>query len=104
MHILLSPPVSFVIYALFGLLIFLFGKSTAPNEDTTAEQKRALYGSGEEAPEERGVPGYKPFLLISLFFALLHLAVLVIGTSDMNLTAGIYTAVVMFGLLALIMN
>lgn len=101
---LLSPPVAFLIYAVFGSLIFLYGKMSAPIEDKTDEQKRSLYGSGEAGPEERGVPGYKPFLLISLFFALMHLGVLVIGTGSLNIETGIYTFILMISLVALILG
>ena len=101
---LLSPPVAFLIYSALGALIFLYGKMSAPVEDIADDQKRSLYGSGEAGPEERGVPGYKPFLLISLFFALMHLGVLVIGTGSLNSETGIYTFILMISLAALILG
>lgn len=104
MDILLSPPVGFLIYAIIGTLLVFYGKKTAPVEDTKDDQKRTLYGSGEVAPEIRGVPGYKPFLLISLFFALLHLGVLIMGSSNLSVTSLVYTVVLMLGLLALMLG
>jgi hypothetical protein len=77
---------------------------TAPIEDKSDELKRSLYGSGEAGPEERGVPGYKPFLLISLFFALMHLGVLVIGTGSLNIETGVFTFILMMSLGALILG
>ncbi len=105
MEILLSPPIAFVIYAGLGLLIILYGYYTAPTEDTSQNTlKRSLYGSGEAGPETRGVPGYKPFLLISLFFAILHLGVLVVGLSDLSLSSVIYLIALTLALVALILG
>lgn len=104
MKILLSPPIAFLIYSLLGTLIFLYGKLTAPTEDTGESVKRTLYGSGEAGPKERGAPGYKPFLLISLFFALMHLGVLMIGNGSLNIETGIYTFILMISLAALILG
>ncbi len=104
MDILLSPPIAFIIYSVLGLLIILYGFYSAPSEDTNYDMKRSLYGSGEAAPEERGVPGYKPFLLISLFFAILHLGVLVVGLSDLSITSAIYLVALVLGLVALMLG
>ncbi|MHC1770964.1 MAG: hypothetical protein AB9907_04380 [Flexilinea sp.] len=104
MNILMSPPVAFMIYVVLGAGIVLYGQFSAPTEDTALDQKRSLYGSGEVAPEERGVPGYKPFLLISLFFAILHLGVLVVGLSDLSSTSVIYLVALMLGLVALMLG
>ncbi|NMA12131.1 MAG: hypothetical protein GX933_02950 [Chloroflexi bacterium] len=104
LKVLLSPPVAFLIYSAFSALIYLYGKMTAPIEDKSDELKRSLYGSGEAGPEERGVPGYKPFLLISLFFALMHLGVLVIGTGSLNIETGVFTFILMMSLGALILG
>jgi NADH:ubiquinone oxidoreductase subunit 3 (subunit A) len=104
MKFLLTPPFGFVIYSALGYLIYFLGKRNAPMEDKEDDLKRSLYGSGEEAPEVAGVPGYKPFLLISLFFALMHLGVLIIGMTTPNFTSVIYTIILMLGLLALILG
>ncbi len=104
MNILMSPPIAFLIYSGLGILLIRYGQSTAPTEDTALDQKRSLYGSGEAVPEERGVPGYKPFLLISLFFAIFHLGVLVVGLSNLSLTSVIYLIALMLGLVALMLG
>ena len=104
MEILLTPPIGFIIYSIIGFAIYQVGKKNSPVEDKTDDMKRRLYGSGEEAPEERGVPGFQPFLLISLFFALMHLGVLIIGMTTPNYTSIIYTIILMLGLLALILG
>ena len=104
MDILMSTPVIFLIFIVLGILLMLFGQYTAPVEDTALDQKRSLYGSGEAGPESRGVPGYKPFLLISLFFAILHPGVLVVGLSDLSMTSVVYLIALMLGLLALMLG
>jgi len=104
MDILMSTPVIFLIFIVLGILLMLFGQYTAPAEDVALDQKRSLYGSGEAGPESRGVPGYKPFLLISLFFAILHLGVLVVGLSNLSMTSVVYLIALMLGLLALMLG
>ena len=49
-------------------------------------------------------PGYKPFFVIALFFAILHLGVLMLGSSSLSPIAGIYLAGLLLTLLALILG
>ena len=53
-------------------LIVLLGKKLAGTTHVS-DMKSSLYGSGEEAPTSFASPGYKPFFLVALFFAILHL-------------------------------
>jgi len=69
---LLSPPVAFLIYVSLALGIAGFGKMLA-GPGKPSDLKESTYASGLEAPTEKSVPGYKPFFLIALFFAILHL-------------------------------
>ncbi len=82
MQFLLIPPVAFLIY--FGLLYAVRrgGRRTPQNT--------MLYGSGEEAPEDRAAPGYRSFLVFALFFAALHLGALVLASSTVSTTAWLY--------------
>ena len=79
MDILLSPPVAFLIYIPLVFLISLLGRSLA-GTNKSSSLKTSIYGSGEAAPTNLAAPGYRPFFRIALFFAVLHLGILVLGT------------------------
>lgn len=89
----LLPPFSLTIYIPFVALILIFGKKIAGPEHPSQEKSRT-YGGGESAHKESSIPGYSPFILIAFFFALLHIGILVLGTSSLQWTTIIY----MFGL------
>lgn len=86
MTLLTSPPVAFVIY--FGLvaLLYLFGRLMAPATKPHNSVKSSLYAGGEVASTKKAAPGYRRFFVVALFFAVLHLAALVLATA--GLTAG----------------
>ena len=103
MSILLSPPLAFLIYIPLILVIVWFGRQLAgPAKSDPA--KTSLYGSGEEAPMFTAAPGYKPFFLVALFFAILHLGMLVLGMADQSISSVIYLVGLGLGLLALILG
>ncbi len=101
---ILIPPIALIVYGLIGTIIFMIGKKVAPPEDKEDDAKRSLYGSGEAGPQEIGIPGYKPFLLIALFFAMLHLGVLVVGTSNLSGSSIVYLSALIIALLALMLG
>lgn len=103
MEILLSPPLAFLIYLPAVYLIVLLGKKMA-GDTKVSELKASLYGSGEEAPTSFASPGYKPFFLISLFFAILHLGILVLGSGSLNPVEGVFLGGLILALLALILG
>jgi hypothetical protein len=49
-------------------------------------------------------PGYRQFFVIALFFAVLHLGVLIIGSSDLSGVSGVYLLGLMLALVALILG
>jgi NADH:ubiquinone oxidoreductase subunit 3 (subunit A) len=103
MHVLLSPPLAFLIYIPLVVLILLLGRSLAgPSQATPA--KTSLYGSGESAPSGTAAPGYRPFFMVAFFFAILHLGVLVLASAGLTLTAGVYLLGLMLALVALILG
>jgi len=103
MNILLSPPIAFLIYIPLVVLINLLGRALA-GRSTENAMKSSIYGSGEAAPTSLAVPGYRPFFLIALFFAILHLGVLILGTGGLTVMTGIYLLGLVFALLALILG
>jgi NADH:ubiquinone oxidoreductase subunit 3 (subunit A) len=104
MEILLAPPLAFMIYLVLVGILSGFGRVLAgPAQDTPL--KSSVYASGEAPPIRPAVPGYRPFFVVALFFAILHLGVLMLG-SDFNLSpaSGIYMAGLLLALLALILG
>lgn len=103
MDILLSPPIAFLIYlVLVGLLAGMGRVLAGPERVSMA--KRTTYASGEAPPAGMAAPGYRPFFVIALFFAILHLGILMLGSSDLAPTAAIYLAGLALALIALILG
>ena len=100
---LLLPPLSLVVYIPFVALILSLGKKLAGPEHPSQEKSRT-YGGGESAQKESSIPGYSPFILIAFFFALLHIGILVLGTSSLQWSTIIYMAGLALCLIALILG
>jgi NADH:ubiquinone oxidoreductase subunit 3 (subunit A) len=103
MTILLQPPISFLVYTGFALFIYLSGRVLA-GPGNPSKMKSSLYSSGEEAPISVAAPGYRPFFLVAIFFAMLHLGVLMLGTGTPSPILIFYVAGLMLALLALILG
>lgn len=102
-NILLSPLVAFPIYlALVGILAGV-GRALA-GKSRTAPFKRSTYASGEIPPISLAAPGYRPFFVTALFFAVLHLGALMIATSGLTPLVGVYVVGLIVALLALILG
>ena len=71
-NILLSPPVAFVIYVVLVGILYGLGRLLAGPPNVTPV-KSSTYSSGEEPPTYLAAPGYRPFFVVALFFAILHL-------------------------------
>ncbi|MBI5929223.1 MAG: hypothetical protein HY862_07940 [Chloroflexi bacterium] len=100
--LLLLPPIAFVIYLGLVGALSLIGQWLAPEK--ASANKSSIYASGEAPSTRPAVPGYRPFFIVALFFAVVHLGVLVAGSSDLTAVAGIFLAGVMVSLLALILE
>jgi NADH:ubiquinone oxidoreductase subunit 3 (subunit A) len=102
-NILLSPPVAFLInLALVGLLSWIGRRLAAPTTESAG--KSSTYASGEAPPVDMAAPGYRPFFAVALFFAILHLGVLTLGSSQPSVVAGIFLGGLLLALLALILG
>lgn len=102
-EILLVPPIAFLIYVGLVATLSFIGRRLAhlPEGSTTASD---TYASGEAAPQGQAAPGYRPFFVVALFFAILHLGVLVLGTSDFSTPALVYLLGLVVALVALILG
>jgi NADH:ubiquinone oxidoreductase subunit 3 (subunit A) len=99
MDFLLSPPVAFLIYLPLFAGLTLLGKRLAG-----PDRKTGLYSSGEEAPTHAASPGYKTFILVACFFAIVHLGILVLATGPLSLNMALYLGGLLFALIALILR
>jgi NADH:ubiquinone oxidoreductase subunit 3 (subunit A) len=103
MDILLSPPVAFLAYIPVALALLGLGRMLAGPASPNA-MKSSIYGSGEASPTFEAAPGYQPFFLIALFFAIVHLAMLVLGIGSLPTPAAVYLVGLFIALVALILG
>lgn len=102
-NILLSPLVAFLIYIVVVAIVSGLGRLFSATGHKT-EFKTATYASGEESDPIPAAPGYRQFFVVALFFAVLHLGVLMVGSSGLSSVAGIYLLGLILALVALILG
>ena len=102
-NILLSPLAAFIIYFAVVAIISGLGRLFSATGRKTSF-KTATYASGEENDPVPAAPGYRQFFVVALFFAVLHLGVLMIGSSDLSSVAGLYLLGLILALVALILG
>lgn len=102
-NILLSPLVAFLVYLIVVFIVSGLGKLFSATGRKT-EFKTATYASGEEHDPIPAAPGYRQFFVIALFFAILHLGVLMIGSSGLSSVASVYLLGLILALIALILG
>ncbi len=101
--ILLAPPVAFSIMLVLVGIISGIGRVMAGPGNASAA-KSSIYAGGESSPIRPAVPGYRSFFVIALFFAVVHLGVLIAGSGNLDTTHGIYIVGLILALLALILE
>jgi NADH:ubiquinone oxidoreductase subunit 3 (subunit A) len=102
-QLLLSPPVALLLYVFLVGILSGVGRVLAGAGKATA-LKSSVYASGEAPPTRPAAPGYRPFFVIALFFAVLHLGVLMLGSSNLSPIAGVYVVGLLLALVALILG
>jgi len=103
MQILFTPLIAFLIFLALAVLITILGRTLA-GPSKYSRIKSSTYSSGELPPTLLAAPGYRPFFLVALFFAVLHLGVLVLGSGVASPVMRIYLLGLMLALLALILG
>ena len=110
-YVLKSNPT--VVRDLMGLCIDALEKSPAVAKDlgqalaapgTESTWKTTTYAGGESAPTRPAAPGYRPFFVIALFFAILHLGILILGSGTFTPVTIAYLVGLLLALLALILG
>jgi NADH:ubiquinone oxidoreductase subunit 3 (subunit A) len=103
MELLYTPPIAFLIYLLLVAILSGMGRLLAgPSHPTAA--KSSLYASGEESMPDAPVPGYRPFFKVALFFAILHLGVIVLASGGPTTGVALYLVGLVVALVALILG
>ncbi len=101
--VLLIPPIAFVLYLILVTVLSRVGRLLA-GPGKASELKSSTYSSGELGPTSTAVPGYKPFFMVALFFAILHLGVLILGSGGLTPIMGAYLAGLILVLVILILG
>ena len=101
--ILLSPPVAVLIYLMLVSILTGIGRALAGPSRPSA-MKASTYAGGESPPSHMTPPGYRPYFVIALFFAIVHLGALVLASGGLSPVAGIYAAGLMLTLLVLALS
>jgi len=103
MEVLLYPPMAFVIYLMLVGILAGVGRALAvPSQANTA--KSGAYASGEAGEVTQAAPGYRQFFVVALFFAVLHLGMLLVGSSGLTWVTGAYLIGLILALVALILG
>jgi NADH:ubiquinone oxidoreductase subunit 3 (subunit A) len=102
-NVLLSPVIAFLLYVAVVSAISGLGRLFSA-KGRKSQFKSATYASGEANDPVPAAPGYRQFFVVALFFAILHLGVLMIGSSDLSSVAGIYLLGLIMALIALILG
>ena len=103
MQVILTPPVAFILYFVLAAILYGAGRVLAGKGNPSVE-KSSLYAGGEESPLSRSLPGYRGFFIIALFFAVLHLGALMLGTSVISPVMVVYLIGLMLALVVLIIG
>lgn len=104
MEFLLAPPIAFLIYLALAAFLSGLGRLLSGSNHEKTPLKSSIYASGEAPLTRPAIPGYRPFFTIALFFAVLHLGVLILGSGGLTLISGIFLAGMILTLLALILG
>lgn len=100
---ILSPPAALLIYAALVAILYALGRLLA-GPTAASPLKRSTYASGERPPTQAAAPGYRPFFVVALFFAILHLGALMLGTGGLTAMGVVFLVGLGLGLLALILG
>jgi NADH:ubiquinone oxidoreductase subunit 3 (subunit A) len=100
---ILGPPLAFLAYLILVGALAAFGRFLAGGARET-QLKTSTYSSGEAPPTRAAAPGYRPFFVVALFFTIVHLGVLMLGSSQLYPLAGVYLVGLVLALLALILG
>ena len=101
--LILAPVIAFLVYFLVVSIASRLGSLFAAAGHET-EFKSATYASGEANDPVPAAYNYRKFFVVALFFAVLHLGVLMVGSSALSPAAVPYLLGLILVLVALILG
>jgi hypothetical protein len=102
-NFLLTPLIAFLVYFLVVSIFSGLGRLFSA-KGRKSHFKSEPYASGEDYDPIPAAPGYRQFFVIALFFAVLHLGVIMVGSSDLSSVTVVYLLGLMLALVALILG
>ncbi|MCL4275380.1 MAG: hypothetical protein QY328_10130 [Anaerolineales bacterium] len=102
-ELLLTPLIAFLVYALAASALSGLGRLFSA-KGRASQFKSEAYASGEDHDPLPAAPGYRQFFVIALFFAVLHLGVIMVGSSDLSNVTIVYLLGLILALIALILG
>ena len=101
--ILLSPPVTLLIYLLLCVGVSSISKRFAAR-GTPSGSKENAYACGEDMEQNRGQPEYDEFFQFAFFFTIMHVVALVVATDPggFSVTSAVYLGVTVLTLFMLL--
>lgn len=103
MNGLLMPVAAFIIYLIAAALLARVGRALAAR-GRSDPLRSSTYAGGERPPRAGAVPGYSGMFVIALFFAVVHVGVLMLASSGGSPVAALYLIALVVSLLALILG
>jgi NADH:ubiquinone oxidoreductase subunit 3 (subunit A) len=100
---LLTPLAAFAVYILLVAGSSALGRVSSARSPQT-RFKTTMYAGGEVHELQPAAPGYRHFFVVALFFAVLHLGVLMIGSSNLAPAVIPYLIGLILVLIALILG
>jgi hypothetical protein len=103
-HVILWPPIAFIVLLLVGYLVYRLGAASGP-KPVKQDGKLSSYACGEDIPGKKVQHGYHLFHF-AFFFTVLHVAALVIATVPSGSIAlvGIVYLVAALAAVAILLN
>ncbi len=102
---------NFILTPVFAFLIYFLVVSAASGlgrlfsaRGRASQFKSEPYASGEDYDPVPAAPGYRQFFVIALFFAVLHLGIIMVGSSDLSSVTIVYLLGLILALVALILG
>lgn len=91
-HILLSPPIAFIIFLVFLFLLSRLFSRLSFRVNKEADGTGKSYACGENVADNRQQPDYSQFFQYAFFFTIVHVAVLMVTTVPMETSRALVLA------------
>jgi NADH:ubiquinone oxidoreductase subunit 3 (subunit A) len=102
-NLLLTPIAAFAVYLGLSALLSLLGRALTGKHRQNPLQS-SIYTGGERASKDGALPNYSGSFVIALFFCLLHVGVLMVGSGGGSPLVAIYLIGLFISLTAFILG